>query len=488
MCVDVTAGRLDRGTDALRERAERLVEIARLGGDSAQIHDLAEDARAPLQPFAQLRAREHPRQHLSRALQEAEVLGVVALTRVVDVDETKQLVVDDERHAHLAGVAVLAVDLPFALTELRVVRAGDDQRLMAVHRRHDGGIAHEVEKVTDGAFVVATAVEARHTSQAVIGHAEDVAAGCVDGRPQAPGSVPHQAVQASGVAAEVTKLHELVEDPAAPPGLLEEGAVLEGAGGRRTQPANELKIRVELPRYVVRKLDEADHAPSRDQRHGQLRPVAPLLERVAGLLAEQFIIKARHSHHLPGIDGAATGRIAKERDHDVLPLEVETATVVACERPKRVVLDRVDVDDRGAGDLGEPLGDSAEHFVGALLCISVKVGLQDLSQVSIASPQLGRRVGAAEDRGQKVGRDSDRHEVGRRASGRAAPELEKADDGVPINERREEDLGETPRGQESRGGLGRERSVIAAGYRDDVAARCRQLRRRVLVELPSVRS
>ena len=100
-----------------------------------------------------------------------------------------------------------------------------------------------------------------------------------------------------------------------------------------------------------------------------------------------------------------------------------------------------------------------QHVVGALLRGDAEAGLHDSSQVAIGPPQLGRHVVASEDLGEEIGATrSPRRLLTCARDVCSAPDLEKADDVVPMDERREEDLGEIACGQK--------RAAIQAGASD----------------------
>ena len=232
-----------------------------------------------------------------------------------------------------------------------------------------------------------------------------------------------------------------------------------------TKPADEVEVLGEVTRLVVAQLHDAQDVPARHERHGELRLVPPLLERVAALLIEERIVQRSGHGDLAGLHGATAARVAAQRQHHAVPLGVEPAAVVAHQRAKRVALHRIDVGDRRVRELREAFGHGVEDLVRAEAGGVFEARLDDQGEVSIAALQARDHVTAAERDRQEVGGD-----LGD-VLGRGQPltcggaELEHSHEAIPEDDGGEDDAGESSACQEALRRLGRH--LRRAGVRGD---------------------
>ena len=323
-----------------------------------------QDLRATLEIAQQACGPEGAREAVRQALEEGQVLRVLALTRVVEVDQPEEPVADDERDAHLAGEAVLAVDLLLPLGQLRVVGTRNDHDLARRRGRHQGRVLLHVEQMSRCALVMAAAVVAHEAAHAFGRGLVDVAVRCADDLHEALGHATHHGVEVVAAPSEGAELDELVEQLVPPVHLLEEAAVLEGACRDLPQAADELKMLPERPRHEVGEFDDADDAPGGGEWEGQLGLVAPALQRGPGFGPEQGVVQAGHHRDLARLHRLELTRVPGQGHRRPLPVAVEPAPVEAHQAAHGPRIDQVDVDDGRRGELRQPLRYGPQDFVG----------------------------------------------------------------------------------------------------------------------------
>ena len=143
----------------------------------------------------ELGVAERCRKDLADALEEVDVVCVVARPVVEHLDEPDDFVVGDQGDAELALEAPIGVDLALALRQPRVLRASDDGGLAGL----DGGAHHreavERRRGADRLVVQAAFVDADDAAQNVAFQPEHVAVGCSDRGPQPLGDHGHGLAQ-----------------------------------------------------------------------------------------------------------------------------------------------------------------------------------------------------------------------------------------------------------------------------------------------------
>ena len=117
----------------------------RLRRHRAQLDDVAQYGRPPLQLLHEDSALERTGERLRAAAQEAQILGEVPLPGIVDVEQAEELVIDYQRQTDFAREAVVVVGRSLRFVQLWIVGAGDDQYLVVEHRLDRRGVALEVE-------------------------------------------------------------------------------------------------------------------------------------------------------------------------------------------------------------------------------------------------------------------------------------------------------------------------------------------------------
>ena len=238
-----------RSASAVRTR----LEVVCLRRDRPELDDVAEHRRPPLQLVDEAGVLERAGERLRGAAQEGQVLGEVALAGVVDVEQPVELVVDDQRQADLAGEPVVAVGGALVLAQLRVVRARDGQDLVAVHGRHRGRVALEVE---DAARARRRRDRCGRSSRRS-GASRPASGRCRSWPRRRPTRTRSATERTSWSRSRVrlderAQLHELVEDAVAPVHLLEERRVLERVRGDLAEPADEVEVLGEVARLGSR--------------------------------------------------------------------------------------------------------------------------------------------------------------------------------------------------------------------------------------------
>ena len=240
-----------------------------------------------LELIEQARALERAGERLGDAAEEAQVLREVPLPSVVHVEQPEQLVADHQRETDLAGEAVVVVGALLVFVELRVVRARDGEDLVALHRLHRRGVPLEVEDAAEHGEVVSAAVVARHAPEGPVPHAVDVAVRGVH-RGQDPfRRGAHELADVARAARKGGQLDELVEEAVAAVHLLEQGGVLQGVRRHLAEAADQVEVLGEVARPVVGEFDHAENVTPHDERHRELRLIAPLLQRVAAVVVEE---------------------------------------------------------------------------------------------------------------------------------------------------------------------------------------------------------
>ncbi len=311
------------------------------------------------------RRRDASGQAHAEAAEETEVLAELARAGIVDVDEAEELVIDDERHADLAAEAVLPVDYPLPLRQLRVVRARHHEQPALRDVGDQRRVQRNIEEPAGGLVVEAAAVVAHHAAQTVVREAVDVAVGNVESGEQALRRVAEHGVEITARRGERPYLDELVQDAAPALHQLKETGVLERLCRHSPEAADEFEVRGEIAGDVVRQLHQADDATRRDQRYGELRLIAPSLKGGASVDAEDLVLEARRDGDLTTLDRAPADRIAGEGYRDASPFRVETARVVADQGAQGATLDGVDVGDGTLCQVRQALEDGVQDLVRA---------------------------------------------------------------------------------------------------------------------------
>lgn len=201
------------------------------------------------------------------------------------------------------------------------------------------------------------------------------------------------------------------------------------------ETVDQVKVVGEIAWAMVREFDHAQHVPADRERHGEMGLVTPAFQRGTRGVVEPRVVQRSHRHDRAGLDRTPAARIARQRRHDAAPFGLETAVVIAHQGAQGVALQRVDVGDRRAGDLREPLRDGVEDVVCAEAGRVLEARLDHQGKIAIASPKAGERIFAAESRREQTGHhrgDTSGDGVIDRA-GRS--QLEDADEAVPEHDR-----------------------------------------------------